>query len=131
MSQLLPVHSILGEKCTGVAAVEIKNEDEVPDGTYLFIDYICPSPDCDCKRVMLEIYHYQKNKRLTDIEYTFDKKRKFDIPEADGRDKYANHNDASHFFLEYFRELAVRNKKFCKNLEKRYHLAKKKTGKRA
>ncbi len=36
----------------------LHNDPELPSGTYGFIESYCNDPNCDCRRVFLNVYHY-------------------------------------------------------------------------
>jgi hypothetical protein len=47
--------------------------DGLPMGSYALFEYYCPDPDCDCRRVMLNVVEEdQPDRFLASISYAFD-----------------------------------------------------------
>ena len=47
----------------------LHNDPELPSGTYGFIESYCNDPYCDCRRVFLDVYHFEKKQFLAVIAY--------------------------------------------------------------
>ena len=56
---------------------EIRNDPILPPDTYVFVEFYCVDPDCDCRRVMLNVISQKKEKHLATISHAFD------IPRSD------------------------------------------------
>lgn len=44
-----------------VRTVEIKNAAPLPDGKYSFNDSYCTDTECDCRKVIIQIFHYNRH----------------------------------------------------------------------
>ena len=47
----------------------LRDDPELPSGTYGFIESYCNDPSCDCRRVFLNVYHFEKKQFLAVIAY--------------------------------------------------------------
>ena len=47
----------------------VHRDRDLPAGTYAFIEAYCSDPGCDCRRVFLNVYHYEKGEFLAVIAY--------------------------------------------------------------
>jgi hypothetical protein len=48
-------------------------QDGLPVGAYGLLEFYCPDPDCDCRRVMLNVAEEKDpNRFLASISYSFD-----------------------------------------------------------
>ncbi len=56
-------------------ALTILYEDDiVPKGAYGLIEMYCDDPDCDCQRVFLEVYDWERRKSMAFIAYGWESK---------------------------------------------------------
>ena len=54
---------------TETRCLTLRNDPELPSGTYGFIESFCNDPSCDCRRVFLNVYHFEKKQFLAVIAY--------------------------------------------------------------
>ena len=58
----------LAEKGTRTLSV-LHEDDIVPKGDYGLIEMYCDDPDCDCRRVFLEVYDWERRQSMAYIAY--------------------------------------------------------------
>ncbi len=52
----------------------LRDDDVVPKGTYGLVEMYCDDPDCDCRRVFLQVFDWEKRKSLAYIAYGWESK---------------------------------------------------------
>src|SRR6266508_5300944 len=69
---LIPFYS----RCREVALRDVRamivheNASQMPAGRYLFVEWYCDDPECDCRRVFLQVFsHAEKERVLLTINY--------------------------------------------------------------
>ena len=76
MTYLVPFFQVepdLAEKETRTATL-FEPREGIPAGTYGLVESYCPDPDCDCRRVMINVVEKQHPTRyLAAIGYGFDR----------------------------------------------------------
>ncbi|MCJ7700189.1 MAG: hypothetical protein MUO62_01280 [Anaerolineales bacterium] len=45
------------------------NSSDLPTGSYGLIEMYCNEPDCDCRRVFLDVYDWENSKSMAIIAY--------------------------------------------------------------
>lgn len=50
-------------------SLTVTRDTEVPAGTYLLMELYCTEPDCDCRRVFLNVISAEENESLAVIAY--------------------------------------------------------------
>lgn len=50
-------------------SLTVTRDTEIPVGTYLLIELYCTDPDCDCRRVFLNVISAEENESLAVIAY--------------------------------------------------------------
>lgn len=50
-------------------SLTVTRDTEIPAGTYLLIELYCTDPDCDCRRVFLNVISAEENESLAVIAY--------------------------------------------------------------
>lgn len=68
------IYESLYERLPEVAEEEtrtliIRNDPELPDGEYGLVEAYCNDPDCDCRRVFLNVYNWQSREMVAVIAY--------------------------------------------------------------
>ena len=61
-----------------VRSAILKDEGELPEDEYMFVESYCDEPDCDCRRVLLNVMSRKRQKFEAVISYGFD--RNGDMP---------------------------------------------------
>lgn len=52
----------------------MRDDDIVPKGSYGLIEMYCDDPDCDCRRVFLEVFDWEKGISIAYIAYGWESK---------------------------------------------------------
>ena len=47
----------------------LREDDVVPKGSYGLLEMYCDDPDCDCRRVLFEVYDWERRKSIAYIAY--------------------------------------------------------------
>ncbi|HEY6724143.1 MAG TPA: hypothetical protein VI197_08920 [Polyangiaceae bacterium] len=53
-------------------AIHVLDREGLPKGDYLFREFYCNEPDCDCRRVVLQVYWAQGKRVAASINYAFE-----------------------------------------------------------
>lgn len=94
----------------------------IPPGSYGLLEFYCPDPACDCRRVMLNVAEEQHQERfLASISYGFER----NVPEAgpflDPLNEQSPHAVA---LLEMVSDLVLSDARYLARLERHYRLVK-------
>jgi hypothetical protein len=55
----------------------VRPHDDVPPGHYGMVEFYCPDPACECRRVMLNVVEEaHPDRSLASISYGFDRRRR-------------------------------------------------------
>lgn len=49
-----------------------------PAGQYAFIELFCSDPDCDCRNVMIYVFHVEKQQQVTQLRFCWEKQSYYD-----------------------------------------------------
>jgi len=94
----------------------------VPAGSYGLFEFYCPDPDCDCRRVMLNVAEEKHPDRfLASISYGFDRDEDMAGPFLDSmnpQSRYATN------LLQLVERLVLSNSRYVARLERHYALVK-------
>ena len=58
----------IAEKETRTMTI-LRKDDIVPKGSYGLLEMYCDDPDCDCRRVFLEVYDWERRQSVAYIAY--------------------------------------------------------------
>ena len=114
-----------------VGMVEVKKGAPVPAGLYAFLENYCDDPECDCRKVMINVVDAKKNDCILAtigygwesekfyIEWMGDKKMGKEmtgayLEMAGVQSKHARE------FLQLWKMMTVKNKEYVKRLKKHY-----------
>jgi hypothetical protein len=122
---MMPFHSLFPE----VAQREVRyvnigpspepsSEADVPPDEYVFFEFYCAKPDCDCRRVFLQVVRKgDPNRILASIEYGWEKEsfyRKNFWSEEDARqtvrgtlDPINEQSEIAEYLLDVFRQVVL------------------------
>lgn len=94
----------------------------IPPGAYGLVEFYCPDPTCDCRRVMLNVSAEQHPEPfLASISYAFDR----DAPDAGPfLDPLNEQSPYAFALLELVNELVLSDVHYLARLERHYHLMK-------
>lgn len=53
----------------------LRDDDVIPKGTYGLVEMYCDDPDCDCRRVFLDVYDWERQKSMAYIAYGWANKK--------------------------------------------------------
>ena len=100
----------------------------VPPGDYSMLEFYCPDPDCDCRRVMLNAVEGERiNRFLASISYGFDQDDKRDWerdmqgPFLDALNPQSEYAEA---LLELVEKMLLNDPRYVARLERHYALTK-------
>ena len=70
---VLPFHALFDQLAKDETRVlHIPEGDALPKGAYLFMEAYCSEPECDCRRVLLQVIHAESNRQVATINYGFE-----------------------------------------------------------
>ena len=96
--------------------------DGIPAGSYGLIETFCPDPDCDCRRVMINVIEKERPKRfLASISYAFDREEEDAGPYLDPLNEQCAYAEA---LLHLVQEIALSDPLYVARLERHYDLVK-------
>jgi hypothetical protein len=96
--------------------------DGIPAGQYGLIESYCPDPDCDCRRVMLNVFEESRPGRLlAPISYGFDRDADDVGPYLDPLSEQCSYADA---LLRLVQEVVLRDPRYVARLERHDRLVK-------
>jgi hypothetical protein len=124
MTYLVPflqVEPDLAERETRIAAL-LKPREGIPPGTYALSESYCPDPDCDCRRVMINVVGKEHPARyLAAIGYGFDRDAEDAGPYLDTLNEQCAYADA---LPRPVQEVALNDPSYVARLERHYALVK-------
>ena len=124
MTYLVPFAQVepdLAEKETRTASL-FEPRNGIPAGTYWLIESYCPDPDCDCRRVMLNVAEKRRPTHfLASIGYGFDREAEDAGPYLDRLNDQCPYAGA---LLDLVEELALSDRRYVARLERHYDLVK-------
>jgi|SRR5579859_1422712 len=53
-------------------AITVKQHDALLPGSYLLREAYCVEPRCDCRRVLLQIWHVERKRQVATLNYAFE-----------------------------------------------------------
>src|SRR5205807_1166200 len=80
-SYLVPFQSLYADVAKAeTRSITTRGYPGVPDDDYGMFEAYCPDPDCDCRRVMLNVVSRRQNAHIATISYGFDRDDEFAGP---------------------------------------------------
>jgi len=124
MTYLVPflqVEPDLAEKETRTATL-FEPREGIPAGTYGLIESYCADPDCDCRRVMINVVEKEHPTRyLAAIGYGFDRNAEYAGPYLDPLNEQCPYAGA---LLRLVQEVALSDPSYVARLERHYEQVK-------
>jgi hypothetical protein len=124
MTYLVPffrVDAELAAKETRTATL-FKPDDGIPVGSYGFLESYCPDPDCDCRRVMINVVEEkQPTQFLASISYGFDRQAEDAGPYLDPLSEQCAYAAA---LMRLVERTALNDPSYVARLERHYALVK-------
>ena len=108
----------IGKKATRVLTTF--NDPKLGSDTYGFIEVYCVDPDCDCRRVILNVVRQSDSKHLATVNWAFDKDAEDPRPFLDRLNVQSELSDA----LLKMVGVTLENKEYVQRLERHYRMVK-------
>jgi len=97
-------------------------QDGLPVGAYGLLEFYCPDPACDCRRVMLNVAEEKNPERfLASISYGFDRDEDMAGPFLDPMNPQSQYAEA---LLELVERIVLSESHYVARLERHYALVK-------
>ncbi len=98
----------------------------LPADDYALVEYYCPDPECDCRRVMLNVFGRRQtaNHFLAAISYGFDRDDEDAGPFLDPLNPQSEHAEA---LLDLVEEVVLSDQNYVARLESHYRQVKEAT----
>lgn len=99
----------------------------IPPGRYGFVELYCVEPDCDCRRVMINVLNADATAHLATINHAFEPPPKGDIMEEEGQtflDPLNPQSDLSADLLDLFLNVVLPSPGYSERLVRHYHMVK-------
>ncbi|MBN1205374.1 MAG: SEC-C domain-containing protein [Myxococcaceae bacterium] len=104
-------------------ALHVFNYAGVQSGTYAFRELYCDAPRCDCRRVLLQLYHVQSRQLVATINYAFEPaKPPFEDEPQIMLDPLNPQGDEAFALLELFEEMIASDRDYHDRLVRHYAL---------
>ncbi|MBN1810768.1 MAG: SEC-C domain-containing protein [Anaerolineae bacterium] len=96
--------------------------DGLPAGSYGLLEFYCPDPACDCRRVMLNVVEEKHpNRFLASISYGFDRDDEMAGPFLDPLNPQSRHAEK---LLQLVEDAVLSDSRYVARLERHYILVK-------
>ena len=96
--------------------------DGLPVGTYGLLEFYCPDPECDCRRVMLNVVELENPKDfLASISYAFDRDDEMAGPFLDPLNPQSEYAEE---LLELVETVVLSDPGYTARLKRHYQLVK-------
>lgn len=97
-------------------------QDGLPVGTYGLLEFYCPDPECDCRRVMLNVAEQENPKDLlASISYAFDRDDEMAGPFLDPMNPQSEYAEE---LLQLVERVVLSDPGYVARLERHYELVK-------
>jgi len=97
-------------------------QGKLPIGSYGLLEFYCPDPNCNCRRVMLNIAEEKgPNRFLASISYGFDRDEEDAGPFLDPLNPQSRYAEE---LLQLVEETVLSDPRYVARLERHYHLVK-------
>lgn len=91
------------------------------NGTFLFREFYCTDPGCDCRRVILQVHWVEKQQVAATINYAFEPSRRRDEPQF-YLDPLNPQSDASDALLGLFEKVIATDPAYRETLRRHYKM---------
>jgi len=100
----------------------LERQNGIPPGNYGLLEFYCPDPACDCRRVMLNVAEERHPTRfLAAISYGFDRDDSEAGPFLDPLNEQSRYAQA---LLKLVSEAVLSDRRYLARLERHYHIVK-------
>lgn len=121
-------------------AIQVLERGDIPLGEYGFLEFFCADPDCDCRRVTLQVTT-PDGRVWASISFGWEKARFYrrwahDSDDADemagaSLDPLNRQSEFAEWFLVFFREMVKTDRKYVERLKRHYQMFKDLPGKKS
>jgi hypothetical protein len=106
-----------------VRVVHIVDRHELPKGAYLLREFYCNEPECDCRRVLLQVYWAEGEIVAATINYAFEpSKPPFDDEPQLFLDPLNPQTDMSEVLFDIFEEMIATDRPYHDRLVRHYEM---------
>jgi hypothetical protein len=106
-----------------VRVIHAFDHDELPHGDYLFREFYCNEPACDCRRVLLQVYWVEGKRVAATINYAFEpSKPPFDDEPQVSLDPLNPQSDVSEVLFDMFEEMIATDRAYLDRLVRHYEM---------
>lgn len=109
---------IADDECRSIL---VRGHPRVPDDDYAFLESYCVDAQCDCRRVMLNVFSRRADRIVATISYGFDREEEDAGPYLDPLNPQGK--DAKRL-LRLAQETVLPDAEYIARLERHYHLVK-------
>jgi hypothetical protein len=102
-------------------AIQIVDRRERPTGTWLFREFYCNQPRCDCRRVVIMVEHVETQQIVASISYAFERSPRRDKPQT-FLDPLYPQSELSSEVLALFTDMIARDHAYRQSLMNHYVL---------
>ena len=113
--------------------IHVVERSDIPLGEYGFLEFFCPDPSCDCRRVTLRVTT-PDGRAWASISFGWEKARFYrrwahDPDDADAMagaslDPLNHQSEFAEWFLSFFREMVQTDRKYVERLKRHYRMFK-------
>jgi len=100
-------------------AIQIVDRRERPTGTWLFREFYCDQPHCDCRRVVIMVEHVETQQIVASINYAFERSTRRDKPQT-SLDPMNPQSELSSEILALFTDMIARDHAYRRLLMNHY-----------
>ena len=119
---LCPFHELFPEQAwKEYRVMDLFKHEVIPPDGYALIESYCIDPDCDCRRVMLNVLSRQGRQHVATISFGFDRDDEVAGPYLDSLNPQSEYAEA---LLELVEELILSDPDYVARLESHYQQVK-------
>jgi hypothetical protein len=119
---ICPFHELFPEQAwKEYRTMELQKHKVLPSDGYALIESYCIDPDCDCRRVMLNVISRDGRKHVATISFGFDRDDEAAGPYLDPLNPQSEHAQA---LLKLIEKVVLADPDYVARLESHYHQVK-------
>lgn len=113
--------------------IRVLERRDIPLGEYGFLEFFCADPDCDCRRVMLQVTT-PDGRVWASISFGWEKVRFYrrwahdsdaaEVMVGASLDPLNRQSEFAEWFLAFFREMVKTDRRYVERLKRHYHMFK-------
>jgi hypothetical protein len=106
-----------------VRVIHALDHDQIPNGSYLFREFFCNDPQCDCRRVLLHVCKIENKRVVATINYGFEPAEPpFDDEPQAFLDPLNPQTDVCYALLDLFEEMIAADRPYHDRLVRHYEM---------